>query len=56
MVCDGAESRLLHSRPRSCLPRGTPSGRRDPKVCLGIERLPKTTLVDIEPKRGEDSR
>jgi hypothetical protein len=36
------------------LPRGTPTGRRDPRVCLGISRPPKTPLNDIEPKRGED--
>jgi hypothetical protein len=31
-------------------------GRRDPRVCLGIDRPPKMPLVDVEPKRGEDSR
>jgi hypothetical protein len=54
-VCDGAED-LLRSRPRSRLPGGTPSGRRDHRVCLGIGRPPKTPLVDVEPKRGEDLR
>jgi hypothetical protein len=38
---DGAERRLLRSRPRSRLPEGTPSQRRDPKVCLGIDRPPR---------------
>jgi hypothetical protein len=33
---------------------GTPSRRRDPKVCLGINRSPKTPLNDIESERGED--
>jgi hypothetical protein len=55
-VRDGIEGLLLHSRPRSRLPRGTPSGRRDRRVCLGIGRPPKTPIVDVEPKRGEDLR
>jgi hypothetical protein len=55
-VHDGAEGLLLHSRPRSCLPGGTPSGRRDLRVCLGVGRRPKMPLVDVEPKRGEDLR
>jgi hypothetical protein len=25
-------------------------------VCLGVGRPPKTSLVDVEPKRGEDLR
>ena len=36
------------SRP----PGGTPSGRRDPRVCLGIGRPPNTPLDDVESKRG----
>jgi hypothetical protein len=36
MVRDGTERRLLRSKPRSLLPGGTPSGRRDPRVCLGV--------------------
>jgi hypothetical protein len=56
IVRDGAEGHLLCSRPRSRLPGGTPSSRRDPRVCLSIGRPPKTPLVDEEPKRGEDSR
>jgi hypothetical protein len=52
-IRDGVEGRLLRSRPRSHLPVGTPSERRDPKVCLGVGRPPNTPLVDIEPKRGE---
>jgi hypothetical protein len=55
-VREGVEGLLLHSRPRSRLPRGTLSGRRDPRVCLGVDRPPKTPLVDVEPKRGEDLR
>jgi hypothetical protein len=39
-VCDGAYGLLLHSRPSSRLPRGNPSGRRDPRVCLGVDRPP----------------
>jgi hypothetical protein len=23
-------------------------------VCLGVDRPPKTSLVDVEPKRGEE--
>jgi hypothetical protein len=55
-VRDDAESRLLRSRPRSRLSGGTPSGRRDHRVCLEIGRSPKTSLVDVELKRGEYSR
>jgi hypothetical protein len=55
-VRDGAEGHLLRSKPRSRLPGGTPSGRRDPRVCLGVDRPPKAPLVDVEPKRCEDSR
>jgi hypothetical protein len=55
-IRDGAERRLLHRRPRSRLSGGTPSGRRDPRVCLSVGKPPKTPLVDIEPKRCEDSR
>jgi hypothetical protein len=55
-VHDGAEGRLVRNRPRCRLPGGTPLGRRDPRVCLGVIRLPKTCKVDVEPKRGEDSR
>ena len=55
-VRSGAKGLLLRSRPRSRLPGGTPLGRRDPRVCLGVGRPPKTPLVDVEPKRGEDLR
>jgi hypothetical protein len=55
-VHEGVEGLLLHSRPRSRLPGGTLSGRRDPRVCLSVGRPPKTPLVDVEPKRGEDLR
>jgi hypothetical protein len=55
-VRDGTEGRLLRSRPRSRQTEGTPSGRRDPRVCLGVGRPPKMPLVDVEPKRGEDLR
>jgi hypothetical protein len=54
-VHNGVEG-LLHNKPISLLPGGTLSRRRDPTVCLGIDRLPKTPLVDIEPKGGEDLR
>jgi hypothetical protein len=36
------------------LPGGTPSGRRDPRPCLGTGRPPKTPLIDVELKIGED--
>jgi hypothetical protein len=55
-VCDGVEALLLLSRPRYSLPGGAPSGRRDCRVCLGVGRPPKTPLVDVEPKRGQDLR
>jgi hypothetical protein len=55
-VRNGAEGRILCSRPRSLLSEGTPSRRRDPRVCLRVGRPPKMPLVDVEPKRGEDSR
>jgi hypothetical protein len=35
---------------------GTPSGRRDPRVCLEIDKPPKTSLNDVELERGEDYR
>jgi hypothetical protein len=35
--------------PGSDLPGGTPSGRRDPRFCLGIGRPPKTPRDDVEP-------
>jgi hypothetical protein len=50
-VCDSVEGRLLHSIPRSHLLGGTPSGRRDLRVCLGDDRTPKTDLDDIESNR-----
>jgi hypothetical protein len=53
-VRGGTEGRLLRSGPKSHLPRGTPLERRDLRVCLGVDRPSKTTLVDVEPKRGED--
>jgi hypothetical protein len=56
MVRNGAKGHLLRSRPRSRLSGGTPSGRRDPSVCLSLDRPSKTPLVDVETKRGEDSR
>jgi hypothetical protein len=55
-VRDGAKGFLIRSRPRSRLLRGTLSGRRDSRVCLGIDRPPKTPLIDIEPETGEDLR
>jgi hypothetical protein len=55
-VCDGAKGILLCSRPRSRLPGEIPSGRRDPRVCLGVSRPHKTSLVNVESKRGEDLR
>jgi hypothetical protein len=55
-VRDGIEGRILCIRPRSRLLRETPSRRRDPMVSLGVDRPPKTPLVDVEPKRGQYSR
>jgi hypothetical protein len=55
-VRNGAEGLLLHSRPRSRLLGGTASGRRDRRACLSVGIPPKTPLVDVEPKRGEDLR
>jgi hypothetical protein len=55
-VRDDAYGLLLRSRPRSRLSGGTPSGRRNVRVCLEIGRPPKTPLVDLELKRGEDLR
>jgi hypothetical protein len=52
----GTECCLLHSRPRSRLPGGIPSEKRDPKVFLGVGKPPKTHLVDVGPKRGGDLR
>lgn len=36
------------------IPRGTPSERRDIRVCLGIGKLSKTSPNDVESKRDED--
>jgi hypothetical protein len=36
------------------LPGRTSSRRRDPMVCLGFGRPPKTPLDDVESKRGKD--
>jgi hypothetical protein len=48
-------SACVHSRQRSpTASRSDPSGRRDPRICLGIGRPSKTPLDDIELKRGED--
>jgi hypothetical protein len=55
-VHDGVVGHLLRSRPRSRLPGGNPSRRRDPTVCFEAGRPPKMPLVDVEPKRGKDSR
>jgi hypothetical protein len=38
------------------LPGRTPSGRRDPRICLGIARPPETPLYDVESERGEGYR
>jgi hypothetical protein len=53
--------RSVRAQGRGCSPttpdltlKGTLSGRRDPKVCLGVSRPPKTPLDDVESKRGED--
>jgi hypothetical protein len=40
-VHDGAEGRLLWSRPRSRLLGETPSGRIDPRVCLALAGHPR---------------
>jgi hypothetical protein len=50
-VRDGIESRLLRSRPRSRFLGGTPSRRRDPRVCLGVDRPPKMDLDGVESNR-----
>jgi hypothetical protein len=55
MIRDSAKS-LLRSRLISRLLEETPSRRRDPRVCLDVIRPPKTSLANIEPKRGKDSR
>ena len=57
--------RLVAKRPRHrgdefadstwiSFPGRTPLGRRDPKVCLGIDKSPKTPLNSVELERGED--
>jgi hypothetical protein len=33
---------------------GTPSRRREPRLCLGIGRPSKAPLIDVEPERDED--
>jgi hypothetical protein len=54
-VHDGTKG-LFRSKSRSRLLGGTPSGRRDPRVCFDVGRPPKTPLFDIEPKRCKDLR
>jgi hypothetical protein len=54
-VRDGTESSSSQQTWISLTGRD-PVGRRDPRVCLGIGKPPKTPLVDVEPKRGEDLR
>ena len=48
-VCRDGE---VHRRRLDLAQGGTPSGRRDPRVCLRIGRPPRTPLNDVEPKRG----
>jgi hypothetical protein len=55
-VRNAAKGRLLRSRPRSRLPGGTPLVRRNHRVCLEIDKPLKTPLIDVEPKRDENSR
>jgi hypothetical protein len=33
---------------------GTPSGRRDPRICLRIDIPAETPTDDVESKRGEE--
>jgi hypothetical protein len=46
--------RCLSTTPRSNTPGGTPSGRRDLRVCLEIGRPPKKPPDDVELKKGKD--
>jgi hypothetical protein len=46
-VRDGAEDLLLRSGSRSRLLEGTPSGRKDRRVCLDVGRPPRTPIVDV---------
>jgi hypothetical protein len=46
--------RRSSTTPESRLLGGTPLGRRDPRVCLGVDRLPKTHPDDVELKICED--
>jgi hypothetical protein len=48
---DGAEGRLLRSRPRSHLPGGTPSGRRDPR---GVSWRWQATQDASSRRRGKE--
>jgi hypothetical protein len=45
---------VRQTTPRSDTPGGTSSGRRDPRVRLGIGRPPKMPSNDVESKRCED--
>jgi hypothetical protein len=49
-----AEAAEFAEQDLDLAPGRHPSGRRDPRVCLGIERPPKTSLNDVEPERGKD--
>jgi hypothetical protein len=44
---------VRRQRLNLALERGL-SGRRDPRSCLVIGRPPKTSLIDVEPKRSEN--
>jgi hypothetical protein len=43
-VCLFAEAMEFANNPWISLPGGTLSGRRDPRICLGVGRPPKTPL------------
>jgi hypothetical protein len=51
-VC-AQKQRRSPTTPGSDLSRVTSSGRRDPRVCLGISRPLKTPPDEVEPKIGE---
>jgi hypothetical protein len=56
MVNGVAKCRLFASDLDLASPDGPHLGGEDPTVCLGVGRPPKMALVDVESKRGEDSR
>jgi hypothetical protein len=51
MVCTCADAVEFAEKHLDLAPGRDPVGRRDPRVCLRIDRPPKTLLNDVELER-----